>query len=157
MLPSVRSGCTRPSRSYFRRVCGCTSSSSAAMLIRNSSWRFRAAMIRVYDLIRIVSMLPGRLDRGRGAPKPSPTMDPVLADVQLADLLTIGLLVLLEGLLSADNALVMAIMVLGLPKPQHRKVLSYGLVGAFAFRILATLLAIYLIKLGLVKLLGGLY
>lgn len=74
-----------------------------------------------------------------------------------ADFLIIALLVVLEGLLSADNALVMAVMVLGLPTPQHRKVLSYGLVGAFAFRILATLLAVYLIKLVLVKLLGGLY
>src|SRR5438034_5233718 len=77
--------------------------------------------------------------------------------IETADLLTIGLLVLLEGLLSADNALVMAIMVLGLPKREHKKALRYGLVGAFAFRIAATLLAVYLIKLGWVKLLGGLY
>ena len=77
--------------------------------------------------------------------------------IQSSDLLTIGLLVLLEGLLSADNALVMAIMVLGLPKREHQKALRYGLVGAFAFRIVATLLAVYLIRLGWVKLLGGLY
>jgi len=77
--------------------------------------------------------------------------------IETTDLLTIGLLVLLEGLLSADNALVMAIMVLGLPKREHRKALRYGLVGAFAFRIIATLLAVYLIRLGWVKLLGGLY
>ena len=76
---------------------------------------------------------------------------------ETADLLTIGLLVLIEGLLSADNALVMAIMVLGLPKHQHKKALRYGLLGAFAFRIVATLLAVYLIRLGWVKLLGGLY
>jgi len=84
-------------------------------------------------------------------------MEGVLPDVQYADLLTIGLLIVLEGLLSADNALVMAVMVLGLPKEEHKKVLSYGLVGAFAFRIVATLLAVYLIQLVLVKLLGGLY
>src|SRR5580765_4701639 len=76
---------------------------------------------------------------------------------ETTDLLTIGLLVLLEGLLSADNALVMAIMVLGLPRREHKKALRYGLVGAFGFRIVATLLAIYLIRLGWVKLLGGLY
>jgi len=35
-------------------------------------------------------------------------------DVQTADIITIGLLVLIEGLLSADNALVLAILVLGL-------------------------------------------
>jgi len=76
---------------------------------------------------------------------------------ETTDLLTVGLLVLLEGLLSADNALVMAIMVLGLPKREHKKALRYGLVGGFAFRIVATLLAVYLIRLAWVKLLGGLY
>ena len=60
---------------------------------------------------------------------------------ELQDLATIGVLVLLEGLLSADNALVMAIMVLGLPRADHQKALRYGLIGGFAFRILATLLA----------------
>ena len=43
----------------------------------------------------------------------------VALDVQSGDLVTVALLVALEGLLSADNALVMAIMVLGLPKPLH--------------------------------------
>jgi YkoY family integral membrane protein len=76
---------------------------------------------------------------------------------QLGDLLTIGLLVGLEGLLSADNALVMAIMVLGLPKREHKHALRYGLVGGFVFRILATLLAVYLIRVAWVKLLGGAY
>src|SRR5688572_29271711 len=51
----------------------------------------------------------------------------------------------------------MAIMVLGLPKSDHKKALHYGLVGAFAFRILATLLAVYLIQIAWVKLLGGGY
>jgi YkoY family integral membrane protein len=78
-------------------------------------------------------------------------------DVQLADFLTVGLLVGLEGLLSADNALVMAIMVLGLPRSQHKQALRYGLLGGFAFRIIATLAAAYLIRLIWVKLLGGLY
>jgi YkoY family integral membrane protein len=78
-------------------------------------------------------------------------------DITGPDLVTIGLLVALEGLLSADNALVMAIMVLGLPRTEHKQALRYGLLGGFAFRFLATLLAVYLIRLSLVKLLGGLY
>jgi len=77
--------------------------------------------------------------------------------IQPSDLFTIALLIALEGLLSADNALVIAVMVLGLPKREHKAALHYGLVGAFAFRIAATLLAVYLIALGWVKLLGGLY
>jgi YkoY family integral membrane protein len=77
--------------------------------------------------------------------------------IQLSDLLTVGLLVVLEGLLSADNALVVAIMILGLPRRQQTLALRYGLIGAFIFRVIATLLAIYLIRLAWVKLLGGGY
>ena len=78
-------------------------------------------------------------------------------DVQFSDFVTIGLLVLLEGLLSADNALVLAILVLGLPRKQQRKALRYGILGAFAFRILAVLLAVHLIQIAWVKLIGALY
>jgi len=81
----------------------------------------------------------------------------VLLDVQSGDLVTVALLVALEGLLSADNALVMAIMVLGLPKADHRAALRYGLIGGFAFRIVATLLASSLIQVGWIRLVGGLY
>ena len=63
-----------------------------------------------------------------------------------SDFVTIGLLVALEGLLSADNAMVLAVLVLGLPKAQQKKALRYGIVGAFAFRAVATLLAVYLIS-----------
>ena len=66
-------------------------------------------------------------------------------DFHASDLLTIALLVLLEGLLSADNALVLAILVLGLPRDQQQKALRYGILGAFVFRILATLLAMHLL------------
>ena len=78
-------------------------------------------------------------------------------DVHASDFITIALLVLLEGLLSADNALVLAILVLGLPRNQQQKALRYGILGAFFFRILATLLAIHLLALTWVKLLGALY
>jgi YkoY family integral membrane protein len=78
-------------------------------------------------------------------------------DVHVTDFLTIGLLVLLEGLLSADNALVLAILVLGLPRSEQRKALRYGILGAFTFRILATLLAVHLLQVAWVKLIGALY
>src|SRR6516164_3215758 len=72
-----------------------------------------------------------------------------IAVFQPADLLTIALLVALEGLLSADNAMVLAVLALGLPKPQQRKALRYGIGGAVAFRSTATVLA--------VKLMGATY
>ena len=74
-----------------------------------------------------------------------------------SDFVTIGLLIALEGLLSADNAMVLAILVLGLPKAQQKKALQYGMIGAFAFRSAATLLAAYMIRLGWVKLVGAGY
>jgi YkoY family integral membrane protein len=80
-----------------------------------------------------------------------------LAVIQASDLLTVALLVALEGLLSADNAMVLAVLVLGLPKREQRQALRYGILGAFAFRAIATVLAVYLIGLGWVKLLGAAY
>src|SRR5439155_21503504 len=74
-----------------------------------------------------------------------------------SDILTVGLLVALEAMLSADNALVMAVIVLGLPRHLQKKALRQGLVGAFTFRIAATLLDVSLIRVVWVKLLGGLY
>jgi YkoY family integral membrane protein len=74
-----------------------------------------------------------------------------------SDFVTIGLLIALEGLLSADNAMVLAILVLGLPKGEQKQALRYGMAGAFAFRAAATLLAAYMIRLGWVKLVGAGY
>jgi len=74
-----------------------------------------------------------------------------------SDFVTIALLVALEGLLSADNAMVLAVLVLGLPKTEQKKALRYGILGAFVFRTIATLLAVYLIRLGWVKLIGAAY
>ena len=74
-----------------------------------------------------------------------------------SDFLTVLLLVVLEGLLSADNAMVLAVLVLGLPRDQQQKALRYGIVGAFFFRTVATVLAVHMIQLSWVKLLGGAY
>lgn len=78
-------------------------------------------------------------------------------DVHGSDFVTIALLVALEGLLSADNAMVLAVLVLGLPRHQQQKALRYGILGAFAFRITATLFAAYMIQVVWVQLLGALY
>ena len=77
--------------------------------------------------------------------------------VEPSDLVTVGLLVLLEGVLSADNAMVLAVLVLGLPKSEQRKALRYGIVGAFVFRILAIWGAYYLINILFVMLIGAAY
>ena len=65
--------------------------------------------------------------------------NPFTLGVHPADFVTIALLVMLEGLLSADNAMVLAVLVLGLPKNRQKQALRYGILGAFAFRATATL------------------
>ena len=53
--------------------------------------------------------------------------------------------------------MVLAVIVLGLPKYQRRKALRYGMLGAFLFRTIAVLLAVYLIRLAWVKVAGAAY
>jgi len=69
----------------------------------------------------------------------------------------IGVLVFLEGLLSADNALVLAIMVRHLPTKERRRVLRYGIWGAIGFRFVAVLMSSVLLKFWICKVVGGLY
>ena len=73
------------------------------------------------------------------------------------DLLVILLLVLLEGLLSIDNALVLGLLASRVPKALQGRALTYGLVGAFVFRFVAVLTAQALLEWHVVKLLGGGY
>jgi YkoY family integral membrane protein len=75
----------------------------------------------------------------------------------MALLATMGTLVVLEGLLSADNALVLAVMVRHLPKHQQKRALRYGLLGAFVFRLIAVVFAATLLQYWIVKVLGGVY
>ena len=46
-------------------------------------------------------------------------------------------LVIIEGLLSVDNALAIAAMASHLPEPQKRRALQWGIIGAYGFRGLA--------------------
>jgi YkoY family integral membrane protein len=75
----------------------------------------------------------------------------------LASLLIIGNLILIESLLSVDNAAVLATMVLKLPAQQRKKALKYGIIGAYVFRGICLLLASYLIRIWWLKSLGGFY
>jgi YkoY family integral membrane protein len=70
---------------------------------------------------------------------------------------TVVALVFLEGLLSADNALVLAVMVRHLPKREQKRALRYGIWGAFIFRAIAILLASKLLDFWHFKVIGGAY
>lgn len=73
------------------------------------------------------------------------------------DLAIIGLLIVLEGVLSIDNALVLGLLAKRLPKHQQSKALTYGLIGAFVFRVIAISFAAWLLHWRIVKLVGGAY
>ncbi|HVM44538.1 MAG TPA: hypothetical protein VM582_01285 [Candidatus Thermoplasmatota archaeon] len=66
-------------------------------------------------------------------------------------------LILLEGVLSFDNAAVLAAMVRKLPPEQRKKALLYGLAGAYVFRTLAILFVAFIIANPILKIVGGLY
>jgi YkoY family integral membrane protein len=67
------------------------------------------------------------------------------------------ILILLECVLSADNALVLAVLVKPLPRTQHRKALLYGLGGAFLFRGVAILMAQKILEIWWLQCLGAFY
>lgn len=73
------------------------------------------------------------------------------------DALIVGTLLLLEAVLSFDNAAILAAMVRKLPVADRRKALFYGLLGAYVLRISAILLAAFLIQNPILKVLGGGY
>lgn len=77
--------------------------------------------------------------------------------VSLQDLYTVGFLVFLEGILSIDNAVVLALLAKDLPEKERKKALTYGMVGAFAFRFISLFLVTYLMKWRWVKFVGGGY
>lgn len=66
-------------------------------------------------------------------------------------------LIIIESLLSVDNAAVLATMVLGLPKDQRGRALRYGILGAYIFRGICLLFAAILIQIWWFKPLGGIY
>lgn len=63
----------------------------------------------------------------------------------------------LEGLLAADNALVLAIMVRHLPEKQRKKALFYGLAGAFILRFGSLFLITFIVDFWWIQALGALY
>jgi len=80
-----------------------------------------------------------------------------IVDKPLAALLIVGNLVLIESLLSVDNAAVLATMVMELPKKERGKALKYGIFGAYIFRGICLFLASFLISVWWLKGVGGLY
>lgn len=73
------------------------------------------------------------------------------------DLATIAVLIVLEGVLSIDNALVLGVLAGRLQGRDRFRALTYGLLGAFLLRVIVIATAVYLLHWSLLKLLGGAY
>ena len=80
-----------------------------------------------------------------------------LQHFQPHDLLIVLVLIVLEGLLSCDNAVVLALLVKDLPPEQRGKALRYGIIGAYVFRITALFLAVWIMTIWWIKVAGGIY
>lgn len=74
-----------------------------------------------------------------------------------AGLLIVLNLIVIESLLSVDNAAVLATMVIDLPPKQRSRALKYGIIGAYVLRGVCLFLAAWLVKIWWLKPLGGLY
>src|SRR3954463_4611778 len=73
------------------------------------------------------------------------------------DLFVVALLCVLEGVLSIDNALVLGLLARRLPKHMQNKALTFGLIGALVFRVIAIATASLLLRWTFAKFLGGAY
>lgn len=70
---------------------------------------------------------------------------------------TLLILIGLEGLLSADNALVIAVIAKHLPEDQKKKAINYGIIIAFAFRFAALFAISFIANVWQVQAIGAAY
>lgn len=70
---------------------------------------------------------------------------------------TLLILIGLEGILSADNALVIAVIAKHLPDEQKKRAINYGILGAFIFRFASIFLISFLANVWQVQAIGAAY
>lgn len=78
-------------------------------------------------------------------------------EVIISYVVVLLILVCLEGLLAADNAIVLALMVGHLPEKQRKRALFYGLLGAVVFRFGSLFVISYLVDIWQIQALGAAY
>lgn len=75
----------------------------------------------------------------------------------LYDIITILFIAFLEGILSLDNAVVLAVLVKPLPEKDRKKALTYGIWGAFIFRAVALTFITHIVAMPWLRFIGGAY
>ena len=81
----------------------------------------------------------------------------ILSDKPMNALFLVLGILLLEVILSFDNAAVLATMVKDLPAKQQSKALRYGILGAYVFRGVALILVEQILEIWWLKPIGGAY
>jgi YjbE family integral membrane protein len=80
-----------------------------------------------------------------------------IAEIQTASFWTgLGVIIWVNIILSGDNAVVIALAALSLPKHQQGKAIFWGAGAAVVLRIILTIVAVELLKLSYLKIVGGL-
>ncbi|MGE7865257.1 TerC family protein [Bacillus paramycoides] len=80
-------------------------------------------------------------------------MDSIWLEYAWALLILIGL----EGLLSADNALVLAVIAKHLPEEEKKRAINYGIIMAFAFRFAALFAISFIANVWQIQAIGAAY
>jgi len=80
-----------------------------------------------------------------------------VSDIWLEYAWTLLVLIGLEGILSADNALVLAVIAKHLPAKQQEKAINYGIIGAFVFRFTALFVISFIANVWQVQAIGAAY
>jgi len=75
----------------------------------------------------------------------------------LSDIPRVGALAFIELILSADNAIVLGVLVAALPAEARKRALYIGLVSAFFLRALALFLASFILQSHWIEAIGGAY
>jgi YjbE family integral membrane protein len=70
-------------------------------------------------------------------------------------LVSLGSVILINIVLSGDNAVVIALASRNLPENQQKKAIMWGSCGAIVLRVLLTLVAVYMLKIPLLQVIGG--
>lgn len=86
-------------------------------------------------------------------------MDQILSAVTMGDLVIVLQLIILEGLLSFDNALALAALVSRRlkDKDEQKKALTFGIWGAYLFRTVIVFLGVWLMRHEWIKAAAGIY
>jgi len=65
-------------------------------------------------------------------------------------------IILIDIVMAADNAIIIGMLAAGFAKENRKKIIAWGVAGAFIFRIVLAFGATYLLEIAWLKIAGGL-